>query len=170
MRVFFLLDELSYTQHLLSLNLLSHEKEPHLLQAALSRTWLNGLNWLLGLCLTSWLLLCVPQILPVRGKLSCPSSGHVFLRKVQSRRSAQGKQTTATKPWMEHQQSKCLKSSCSLKVTFNTRENIAADRTKKTSKRQHKRGIKYGWNLAWLTKTNKQTQTTNPSFVESSVF
>lgn len=38
MRVFFLLDELSYTQHLLSLNRLSHEKEPQLLQAALSRT------------------------------------------------------------------------------------------------------------------------------------
>lgn len=60
----------------------------------------------LCLYLMSCLLLYVSQLLSVKGKLSYPSSGHVFLRKAQARGNSQEKQTTVTNTWIEHQQSK----------------------------------------------------------------
>lgn len=110
---------------------------------------------------------------PVRGKPSCSSSGQEFLKKAESRGRAQGKQTTATKPWMQHQQRKCLKSFSFLEVTFNTHENITADKSKiktqqETSWKGHKIRIWLG--MVNKKKTKKKTQTANLSFVGSSGF
>lgn len=149
-RYFFpLLDEPSHTQRFLSPNLLSHGKEPHLVGAALSRTWWNSLSWLLGLCLQFWLL---PSLLQWEENWAGPSSGQA-----QPRGTAQGKQTTATKPSME-QKEKSMKRSCFLKVAFSTHENTAAGKSRKNpASDSMKRAWKCGYNSAWSIKTNKTT-------------